>query len=235
MLKYELETLEGLDAAQHGFYEKNGDSFRLKVEGLEIPDVSGLQKKVDELLGEKKAEAAKRKEAEETARKAAEEAARKSGDVEAVEKSLRDLFGKDIKERDDKLATVSGQLHTLLVRDQAQRVAAELAVDTDALPILAEFVQNRLTMVERDGQYHTAVKGEDGKPSGLTLEEFSKSLTKNKALARLLKASDATGGGAKGSTGGGAANKTVTRTQFDQMSHFERASFAKDGGKVMND
>lgn len=55
-------------------------------------DVSGLKKKVDELLAEKKAADSKRKEAEEAARKAAEEAARKSGDVGALEKSWADKF-----------------------------------------------------------------------------------------------------------------------------------------------
>ena len=63
------------------------------MEGLPEPkseDVSGLKKKVEELLAEKKAAEAKRKESEAAARKAAEEAARKSGDVESLEKSWRE-------------------------------------------------------------------------------------------------------------------------------------------------
>lgn len=41
------------------------------------------------------------------------------------------------------------------------------------------------------------------------------------------------GGGAPGSRGGG-ENKTVTREQFDAMTHVERATFSKDGGKVVD-
>lgn len=41
------------------------------------------------------------------------------------------------------------------------------------------------------------------------------------------------GGGAPGGAGGGAA-KTVTRAQFDGMDQAARASFAKDGGKVVD-
>lgn len=41
------------------------------------------------------------------------------------------------------------------------------------------------------------------------------------------------GGGAPGGAGGG-NSKTVTRAQFDGMDHLARATFAKDGGKVVD-
>ena len=92
MLKYEVDTVEGLDAAIAGMYDKTeSGKFRLKVEGIE--DTTGLKKKVDELLAEKKSAAQKAKEAEELARKASEESARKSGDVDALDRSRGMIVG----------------------------------------------------------------------------------------------------------------------------------------------
>ena len=85
-LKYEVETLDGMDSSIASLYDKTEPGkFRLKVDGLE--DTSGLKKQRDDLLNEKKEAQRKAKEAEEMARKAAEEAARKAGDTEALDKS----------------------------------------------------------------------------------------------------------------------------------------------------
>ena len=42
------------------------------------------------------------------------------------------------------------------------------------------------------------------------------------------------GGGANGGGGKGEGGKTVTRTEWDGMDHVARASFSKDGGKVVD-
>lgn len=42
------------------------------------------------------------------------------------------------------------------------------------------------------------------------------------------------GGGAPGGAAGGTGGKTLTRAQFDALSHPERATFSKDGGKVVD-
>ena len=42
------------------------------------------------------------------------------------------------------------------------------------------------------------------------------------------------GGGANGGGGKGEGGKTVTRTEWDGMDHVTRASFSKDGGKVVD-
>lgn len=236
MLTYELETLEGLDEDQAALYEKSGDKFRLKIKGLEIPDVSGLKRKVDQLLDEKKAAQKAAKDAQKAAEQAAAEQARKDGDIEAVEKGLRKEFGSQIAERDEAITTLSGQLKKLLVHGEATRIATERAVDTDSIPIVAEWIEHRLDMDVRDGEYKTVVRGSDGKPNGLSVDEFEQGLVKEKSLARLLKASDAAGGGAKGGDhSSGAAQKTVTRSRFDGMTHTQRSEFSKSGGKVVND
>lgn len=56
MFKYLLtkEEFDALTDEQKALYKESGGNYQLQIEGMpEIPDVSGLQKKVDELLSEK--------------------------------------------------------------------------------------------------------------------------------------------------------------------------------------
>ena len=94
-LKFQLDTLEGVDETTQAMYiEKEGKYF-LNVEGLPQPeDVSGLKSKVQELLDEKKAADKARKEAEDAARLEREESARKSGNVEELEKSWSEKYNR---------------------------------------------------------------------------------------------------------------------------------------------
>lgn len=91
-------------------------------------DVSGLKKKVDELLAEKKASDHKRKEAEEAARKAAEDAARKSGDVTALEKSWQDKLEALQSDKDAEIHRLNANLTGVLVDSVASTLASDLAI-----------------------------------------------------------------------------------------------------------
>ncbi len=51
---------------------------------------------------------------------------------------------------------------------------------------------------------------------------------------KYFKAAAANGGGGAPGGGGTPGSKTVTREQFDAMSHVDRSAFAKDGGKVVD-
>ncbi len=58
MLKFQLDTLEGVDESVRAFYTEKDGKYVLGIEGLPQPaDVSGLKSKVEELLAEKKSEA----------------------------------------------------------------------------------------------------------------------------------------------------------------------------------
>ena len=67
-LKYQLDTLDGLDDSVKSLYTEKEGKFVLGIEGLPQPEEeSGLKAKVDELLGEKKLAEKKAREAEELA------------------------------------------------------------------------------------------------------------------------------------------------------------------------
>ena len=68
-LKFQLDTLEGVDESVQSMYIEKDGKFVLNIEGMPKPeDVSGLKSKVQELLDEKKAADKARKEAEDAAR-----------------------------------------------------------------------------------------------------------------------------------------------------------------------
>lgn len=112
-LKYQLDTLDGLDDSVKSLYTEKEGKFVLGIEGLPQPeDVSGLKSKVEELLGEKKAAEKARKDAEDQARLEREEAARKSGNVEELEKSWSEKYNRREAELNGMLEQERGTLST---------------------------------------------------------------------------------------------------------------------------
>jgi hypothetical protein len=232
MLKLELDTIEGLEDGVKGLYEEKDGKFRLKVDGL--PDVSGLKKKLDELMDESKAAKRKAKEIEEAAERERAEALAKSGDVESLRKSYDEKFGKTKIEYETQIQNYQQQLQRLTVGQTATTLAAELAIPGSA-PVLLPHIQARLSMEIRDGQPVTVVMSADGKPSAMTIEELKTELSANPAFAPIIAASKAAGGGASGGgNGGGAAKKAVTRAQFDSMNAVQRTEHLKAGGTITN-
>lgn len=224
MLKFQLDSLEGLEPAVAAMYEEKDGKFVLKVEGIPQAepgeDVTGLKNKVEELLAEKKAEAKRRQEAEDAAKRAAEEHARKTGDVEALQKSWEEKHTKALTEKEQTLAALQSQVHALTVGATAARLAGELAVQGSA-GVLQRLIEPRLSMDIRDGKPVVVVLDNEGRPTALTPEEFKNEITSDASLAPLVAGSKATGGGAAGSKGGGAA-KT-----WDQLSGMERVELRR--------
>lgn len=193
MLKFKLtkEEFDALDEAQKAMYAGAGEEgYQLAIEG--VPDVSGLEKKVNELLGEKKAEQEKRRLAEEEARKAAEEQARKKGDLETLEKSWAEKMSSREKELLAQIDERDTRLHTLLVDNVAQTLATKLAGDSAA--VITPHIKSRL--IVEDGK--TRVVDAEGKPSAATIEDLEKEFRNNKLFAPVVIGSKASGTGGTG-------------------------------------
>jgi len=220
-LKYQLDSLEGLEPAVAAMYEEKDGKFVLKVEGIPQPeDTTGLRNKVEELLREKKDEKSRREQAEEAARIAAEEAARKNGDTEALDRSWNEKYSKALGEKDQTLTALQAQVHALTVGATAARLAGELAVQGSSA-VLQRLIEPRLSMDMRDGKPVVVVLDNEGRPTALTPDELKNEIISDAALAPLVAGSKATGGGAAGSKGGGAA-KT-----WDQLSGMERVELRR--------
>lgn len=220
-LKYQLDSLEGLEPAVAAMYEEKDGKFVMKVEGIPQPeDTTGLRNKVEELLREKKDEKSRREQAEEAARIAAEEAARKNGDTEALDRSWNEKYSKALGEKDQTLTALQAQVHALTVGATAARLAGELAVQGSSA-VLQRLIEPRLSMDMRDGKPVVVVLDNEGRPTALTPDELKNEIISDAALAPLVAGSKATGGGAAGSKGGGAA-KT-----WDQLSGMERVELRR--------
>jgi hypothetical protein len=211
MLKFQLDTLEGVDEAVRALYTEKDGKFVLGIEGLPQPeDVSGLKAKVDELLGEKKLAEKKAREAEELARTEREEAARKSGNVEELEKSWSEKFNRREAELNGLLeqerGTLSGQIRDLTVGRNATDIASALAIPGSAKALLPH-IERRLSVEQRDGKPVVVVLDQQGKLSAATLDELKAEFANDTAFAPLIAGSKASGGGAAGAGGGGGAAK----------------------------
>ena len=211
MLKFQLDTLEGVDEAVRALYTEKDGKFVLGIEGLpQQEDVSGLKAKVDELLGEKKMAEKKAREAEEAARLEREEAARKSGNVEELERSWSEKYNRREAELNGTLeqerSTLSGQIRDLTVGRTATDIASALAVQGSAKALLPH-IERRLSVEQREGKPVVVVLDAQGKLSAATLDELKAEIANDAAFAPLIAGSKASGGGAGGAGGGGGAAK----------------------------
>lgn len=211
MLKFQLDTLDGVDEAVRALYTEKDGKFVLGIEGLpQQEDVSGLKAKVDELLGEKKLAEKKAREAEEAARLEREEAARKSGNVEELERSWSEKYTRREAELNGMLeqerGTLSGQIRDLTVGRTATDIASALAVQGSAKALLPH-IERRLSVEQRDGKPVVVVLDAQGKLSAATLDELKAEIANDAAFAPLIAGSKASGGGAGGAGGGGGAPK----------------------------
>lgn len=221
-LKYQLDSLDGLDDAVRALYTEKDGKFVLAVDGLPPQeDVSGLKAKVEELLGEKKAADKARRDAEEAARQEREEAARKSGNVEELEKSWTEKYTRREAELTGELererTSLQGQIRDLTVGRTATDIAAALAIPDSAKALLPH-IERRLSVELREGKPTVVVLDQAGKLSAATLDELKAEFTNDTAFAPLIAGSKASGGGAAGDgKGGGAAKGNIGGTKEERQ------------------
>ncbi len=220
-LKFQLDTLEGVDDSVKALYVEKDGKYVLGIEGLPQPeDVSGLKSKVQELLDEKNAADKARKDAEEQARLDREEAARKSGNVEELERSWTEKFNRREAELNGMLeserGTLSTQIRDLTVGRTATDIASSLAIPGSAEALLPH-IERRLSVEQRDGKPVVVVLDKEGKLSASTLDELKAEFANNAAFAPLIAGSKASGGGAGGAgNGGGAAKGNIGGTKTER-------------------
>ena len=225
-LKFQLDTLEGVDETTQAMYVEKDGKYILKIEGLPQPeDVSGLKSKVQELLDEKKAADKARKEAEDAARLEREESARKSGNVEELEKSWSEKYNRREAELNGMLeqerGTLTTQIRDLTVGRTATDIATTLAIPGSAKALLPH-IERRLSVEQRDGKPAVVVLDQAGKLSATTLDELKAEFMNDPAFGPLIAGSKASGGGAGGAgSGGGAAFKRSEMTS-EQKRDYQR-------------
>lgn len=213
-LKFQLDTLEGVDESVQAMYAEKDGKYVLKIEGLPQPeDVSGLKNQMATLLSEAKEAKRLKKEAEDAAQLEREESARKSGNVEELEKSWKEKYDRLQAELtgqlDSERSTLSNQVRELTVGRTATDIANEIAIPGSA-KALHMHIERRLSVEQRDGKPTVVVLDASGKLSAATLDELKAEFTNDPAFGPLIAGSKASGGGAGGAgKGGGAAQGNI--------------------------
>jgi len=221
--KVSEESFDTLDDSVKGLYSQGEDGYTLNVDGVPKEDVSGLKRKIDELLTEKKTVQQKAMEAEELSRLETAEKLRKANDFEQ-------LYNSSESERQkaaDELATLKANLQQQQVEGQAGRVAASLTKDTARANLLSQQISSRLSLV--DGEVR--VLDTNGNLTVSSVEELTQSIKAEYPF--LVDGSQAAGGGATGGSSGAGDTKQVSRSDFDAMDSRKRMSFVKSGGKII--
>lgn len=234
--KVTREEFTKLDESVQALYKQDGEEFVLSVEGMpEIEDVSGLKAKVEELLAEKKdakasADAATRAAAEAKAAKELAEA-NKTGDIDAINASWAEKYGK----LEDVVTSLNGTIAKITSGAAATKMASELAL-TGQSEVLMPHIERRLATEMVDGVPRVVVKGVDGKPSALTVEELQTEFKNNEAFASVIVGSKARGKGTHNQNpGAGGAGKVIPRSQFEEMSPGDQMAYTKEGGTLTDE
>ena len=222
-VKMIVDTLEGLDEPIAQLYSKGEDGkYRLGVEGIE--DTTGLKKKLDAVLAEKKAQQERAEEAQKRLEELTEAKQRKDGDVESIDKSHKERYAKLKKEMEDAIAVREKELDALIRKTQVSALL-DGNVDPTAKRWIERDILERTRLESVDGKRLVRVLDEEGNPTAQSLDEFIKSnVLDNKDYAKYVIGSRGAGGGANGTPSGGGANgKTLS-----EMSGLERVQLARN-------
>lgn len=222
-LKYQIDSLEGLDEATQALYTEKDGKYVLKVEGLPEPeDTSGLKRKVEELLEESKAAKEAKRKAEEEAERAREEKARKDGDHETL-----------AKQYEEKYNTLTQQLEAErqerardAVRSESIKLAASLAEGANA-ELLSEFIQRRL----RYDEGKVKVTDAEGNLTISSIDDLKTEFRNDPRYAALITATKGSGSGA-GGQGGGAPQGGKNPWKKDTFNLTEQARIKKENPEL---
>lgn len=192
MLKFEVDSLEGLDESVKGLYEQKGERFRLKVEGIDPADElkEALRKERDERRAAKDKLAEFEKAQTESEAKRLEE----TQQFESLYKNTKGELEKRTSELDEFRRKIADKERGEL----ATQLANALSRDTGKAELLKKealaFIQHT-----SDG---VVISGPDGT---MTAEQLGKHLTERYPF--LVDGNQSSGGGATGSNSSGGAVK----------------------------
>lgn len=214
-LKYPLQEEAGAEEKPAGGAAPQ--TFTLdQVQQMIADEVAGLKANNEALLSEKKEFSRKAAAAEEERQRAHQESLKSAGKMDEFEKTIRGQYEPVLQEKDARYATLA----TRVLGSERKAALSAFAgdfIEPDAVDLVAPFVR---TEFEGD-EVVTKYVGPDGNVITTDPDQFRKYLREHKAFSHLIKANAASGGGASGAKGGGAA-KTLS-----EMNDAERIAFSK--------
>lgn len=220
MLKYKLDSLEGLDEGLKAFYKKDGEKFVLDV------DDSGAKSAIK--AERDRAEAAERllKEKEASEAKAKADAEKAKLEERGEYDKLKLAVEAEKKALQEKTEAATAGLKSYLLKAE---LTAAIALHKGN-PHLQKLVEDQFEAVlSPDGAHKVVVKGDPSK----TPAQFIEALKADASYGAFFEGSGVSGGGA--GQPGRASNgtvKTINRVSFDGLSPSAKAAHVKSGGLV---
>jgi len=191
---------------------------------------AGLKTKVEELIGDnKKLKADLRSTQEikpEDLTKLEAENDKLKGDLAAAQKQVKDL-AKTAETATKQLEAEQGAARGYALEAEITTAIAEGGVVPALAPAFKALISQGAKAELVDGKYVVTI---GDKPARDHIKELLVSDEGKHFVAAAING----GGGAPGGKTGGEGSKTIDRAAWDGMDHLARASFAKEGGKVID-
>lgn len=251
-LKFEVDTLEGVEEAMHGLYAKGEDGkFRLSVEGLPEPeDNSGLKSALE--AERKKAKSASRwdklgktpeeiQEILDREAQAAEEKQKKAGEFDQIRQQDREKFATELAAKDKALAAMEASERGAIIENHLLSALVKAGATETGVALLPDQLAGRIKIESEDGKRVIKIMQVDGetlmagseKNGMASFEDLAKeAMTK---FPDLFKSSRPGGGGTPpgGGAGGGSGTKML-RKEFDAMSPHAKMEAMRKGVELID-
>lgn len=225
--KVDKATFDTLSDPIKEQYKANADAseYTLDLDGYEDPGElrrARDREKAAAKLEKDRADALQREKDEDLDRKT-----KNRGDIDTLEKSWKDKNEKLAKDKDEVISKKDKAIRKLLVDSVANEVAAEISTSPT---LIRPHILARLDVNFDTEEPTTRVLDAAGKPSALTVAELKKEFVDNKEFASIIRASNASGGGAAGNQGGGATKAFKDMGDAERIEYNRRdpAGFKRD-------
>ena len=209
MLKFTIDTLDGIDTTLHNFYEKTDSGYKLKVEGIE--DNNGLKTALQKERESNKTAKQRLAELENLQNEAEEKRLAEKSEFEKLWKSEKESKLETAQKLNELTRKIAEKEGMVLVKN----ISAELTTDATEREIIERFAKDFLEYEGDSAKFNKDTK---------EVKEFLSKFVKNKA----------SGTGDNGNNGTGGAVKTMPRSKFSGLNPVEQSKFFADGGTLTN-
>lgn len=200
--------------------------FQKEARRLVEAEVAGLKAKNDEILHERTLLQERIAESEAKAKRQIEEKLKEDNDYKQLfeaQKNETDALRKTIEQ-------MNQQAVQQRVQGEAAKIAGTLTKDLEKAKLLQKEISGRLTLVDNE----VRVTDEAGQLTVSSLNDLTATIRDNYPF--LVDGSQAQGGGAVRAIGGADSRlQQMSRAEFEELGHAQRAKFFQDGGKLVNE
>lgn len=217
-----------LDENKKSLYVKDGENYIVDIDDTAFETLKEEKANLKKELDNYKAEEEERiRKAEERAEKKALEAYEKAKgdkDVEAIEKSWTDKYGKLESEFKDLQEKHNGYVTKSLVDSAVTAMANEISTHPN---LITPHIRSRLGVDLSGDSPKLVVLDENGQRSALTVDELKKSFIDNKEFSAIIKATSANGGAKAGASSPSGTPTGEKIKRLGEMTDLELAQIAK--------